>query len=29
MDWDFMEKLYLALTRIFDGFIHFLNDIFG
>lgn len=29
MEWGMLEQLYLALSRIFDGFIHFLNDIFG
>lgn len=29
MDWGMLEQLYLALSRIFDGFMHFLNDIFG
>ena len=29
MDWDMMEKLYLALTRVFDNFINFLNNIFN
>lgn len=29
MDWSMLEQLYLALSRIFDGFVHFLNDIFG
>lgn len=29
MDWDLIKDLYLALSRIFDRFIHFLNDIFG
>ncbi len=23
MDWDFMQQLYLAFTRIFDGLITF------
>lgn len=29
MDWPMMEQLYLALTRIFDGFINFLASIFA
>ncbi len=29
MDWDVIEKAYLALTRIFDGFINFLLKAFG
>jgi len=29
MEWGMLEQLYLALSRIFDAFIHFLNDIFG
>lgn len=29
MDWSMMEQLYLALTRIFDGFISFLATIFA
>lgn len=29
MDWDLMKDLYLVISRIFDRFIHFLNDIFG
>ena len=29
MDWSMLEQLYLALSRIFDGFIHFLYGIFG
>lgn len=29
MDWSMLEDLYLALSRVFDGFIHFLYEIFG
>ena len=29
MDWNIMEDLYLALTRIFDGFVTFLYNIFN
>ncbi len=29
MDWDMMEDLYLALTRIFDNFMNFLYNIFN
>lgn len=29
MDWTMMEQLYLALTRIFDGFINFITTVFG
>ncbi len=29
MDWGMLEQLYLAISRIFDGFINFLYDIFG
>lgn len=29
MDWPMIEQLYLALTRIFDGFMNFLYGIFG
>ena len=29
MDWPMMEQLYLAFTRIFDGFINFLGTIFN
>lgn len=29
MDFDMLEDLYLAISRIFDGFIKFLNEIFG
>ena len=29
MNWDSIEKAYLALTRIFDGFINFLLKAFG
>lgn len=29
MDWDLITQLYLAITRIFDRFIYFLNDVFG
>ncbi len=29
MDWDVIEKAYLALSRIFDGFINFLLKAFG
>lgn len=29
MDWSMLEDLYLAISRIFDGFIHFLYEIFG
>lgn len=28
-DWGMIETLYLAITRIFDGFLNFLYDIFG
>jgi hypothetical protein len=29
MDWPMMEQIYLALSRVFDAFMHFLNSIFG
>ena len=29
MDWNVIEKVYLALTRVFDGFINFLLKAFG
>lgn len=29
MEWGMLEQLYLAISRIFDGFINFLYDIFG
>lgn len=29
MDWPVIEDVYLALTRIFDGFIKFLMKAFG
>ena len=29
MDWSMITQLYLAITGIFDGFVHFLYDIFG
>lgn len=29
MDYDMLENLYLAISRIFDGFVKFLYDIFG
>ena len=29
MDWPMMEQIYLALSRVFDAFMHFLNNIFG
>ncbi len=29
MDWEIIEDFYLALTRIFDGFVQFLYGIFG
>lgn len=29
MDWPMMEDIYLAMTRIFDGFLKFLAKIFG
>ena len=29
MDWSVIEKAYLALSRIFDGFLNFLYNIFG
>ncbi len=29
MDWSMIEDLYLAFTRIIDGFINFLSTIFG
>lgn len=28
-DWSMIEDLYLAISRIFDGFMHFLYEIFG
>lgn len=27
MDWPMIEKIYLALTRIFDGFMNFLYNL--
>lgn len=29
MNWGAIEDIYLALTRIFDGFLKFLYEIFG
>ena len=29
MDWSIIEKAYLAFSRIFDGFLNFLYNIFG
>lgn len=29
MDFDMLEDLYLAISRIFDGFVKFLYEIFG
>ena len=29
MDWPVIEQVYLALSRIFDGFLNFLYNIFG
>lgn len=29
MDWSVIEQVYLALSRIFDGFLNFLYNIFG
>ena len=29
MDWPMIEQLYLAMSRIFDGFLKFLYGIFG
>ncbi len=29
MDLSMLEQMYLAISRIFDGFVHFLYDIFG
>lgn len=29
MDLSTLEQIYLAISRIFDGFVHFLYDIFG
>lgn len=29
MEWPMMEQLYLVFSRIFDGFIKFLANIFG
>lgn len=29
MDFDMLEDLYLALSRIFDGFVNFLFEVFG
>lgn len=29
MDWPMIEQIYLALSRVFDAFMHFLNNIFG
>ncbi len=29
MDFDMLEDLYLAISRIFDGFVKFLYSIFG
>lgn len=29
MDWTVIEDVYLAITRVFDGFITFLMRVFG
>lgn len=29
MDFEMFETIYKAISRIFDGFMHFLADIFG
>ena len=29
MDWLKIEDIYLAFTRIFDGFLNFLANVFG
>lgn len=29
MEWPMIEDIYLAFTRIFDGFLNFLANIFG
>ncbi len=29
MDWSIIERAYLALSRIFDGFFNFLFNLFG
>lgn len=29
MDWPMMEQIYLVFSRIFDGFVNFLYNIFG
>lgn len=29
MDWAVIEDVYLAISRVFDGFINFLYRIFG
>ena len=29
MDWPMIEDIYLALSRVFDGFLKFLYNIFG
>lgn len=29
MDWSMFEDIYLAISRVFDGFVHFLYEIFG
>lgn len=29
MDFEMLETLYLALSRVFDGFMNFLFSIFG
>lgn len=29
MEWDLIEKMYLALSRIFDGFVKFFLGKFG
>ena len=29
MDWPMMEQIYLALSRVFDAFLHFLYSVFG
>lgn len=29
MEWPMLEQIYLIFSRIFDGFINFLNNIFN
>lgn len=29
MDWPMIETIYLALSRVFDGFLNFLYEVFG